>query len=117
MVSIRNCMPGVVIKDDTRHVWQYTAEFSSMDGVEIHINEQFKNFLKILERENLEPAQRTMMITLPCAKTPNAFRQEMSDGWFRIMVQWPLHDVDVKEDFLYWCATGEVSTTFDTFMN
>jgi hypothetical protein len=101
----------------TQDMWQYTAEFSSMDGVEIHINEQFINFLRILEKESLEPGLRTMMITLPCAKTPNAFRQEMLDGWFRVMVQWPLHDVDVKEDFLKYMATGEVSIVQQTFVN
>jgi len=102
--SIRNCEPGVVIKDDTKHVWQYTAEFSSMDIVEIHINEQFKNFLKILERESLETGLRTMMITLPSATTPKAFRQEMSDGWFRVMVQWPLHEFNCAGDFAKYVA-------------
>ena len=108
IMGVRNSTPGIVIKDNDKHIWQYTAEFSLMNTeVEKYVNKQFRDFLKTLTtEEHVESALHTMKITLPAANIPNAFREEMSDGWFRVMIQWPLHEVDVEEDFANYFMTN-----------
>ena len=100
---IRNANEGVIIKDENTHAWQYTAEYSSMDHVDTHIKEQARTFLKTLEKDNAEGFW-TMKIILPSTPTPRAYIDTMSDGWFRVLVKWPLHDVDCAGDFAKYIA-------------
>ena len=107
--SIRNATEGVIIKDDNTHAWQYTAEYSSMDHVDTHIKEQARKLLQTLEAQNAE-GLFTMRIIKPSTPTPTAYFEPMPDGWFRVLVKWPLHEFNCADEFAKYFAENVIKS-------